>query len=70
MANKAMCESKAEAKANRERIAHNYGTAWHREQEAILEGVPIGEPLPPSIRTYDLPMVSDKTYRPSRLRDN
>lgn len=69
MNSKAMCESKANAKANRERVAHGYGTAWHREQEAILEGVPIGEPLPPSLRTYDLPMVSPKTYRPSRLDD-
>lgn len=70
MSNKAMCESKAEAKANRIRVANGYGTAWHREQEAILEGVPFGEPLPPSLRTYDLPMVSPKTYRPSRLNDN
>lgn len=70
MNSKAMCESTSEAEANRERVAHNFGTAWHREQEAILEGVPIGETLPPSLRTYNLPMVSPKTYRPSRLSDN
>lgn len=70
MNSKAMCENTSDAEANRERVANGYGNAWHREQEAILEGVPIGETLPSSLRTYDLPMVSPKTYRPSRLSDN
>jgi len=57
------------ARANRERIANDYTAGWHIQQDLMTQAVPFGEPFPPSIKTYDLPMVSLKTRRPSRLTD-
>lgn len=57
------------AEANRARVANDYGHLWHRQQELATQAIPFGDPFPPSIKTYDLPIVSDKTRRPSRLTD-
>jgi len=57
MANKAMCESTSEAKANRQRVANDYGGSWWREQESICEGWKMGELAPKSLALGNLPII-------------
>ena len=70
MSNQAMCGDMSQAKANRQSVANDIGGSWHRQQQSMTAGWQIGAVKPSSLVTYDLPMVSNRTRRPSPSRLN
>lgn len=49
------CDDFAKAKANRERVARNYGGAVYDQVQRSLEAIPVTAPLPKSIPVGELP---------------